>query len=94
MTKRDEGESTKDTLAGFVLSPKTGKAKPIGHFPTVHFPRSFCIDLAGRFVYAAGQRSATLAAYRIDRSTGRLEPLATYETGGGPIWVMCGEVEK
>jgi len=68
--------------------------KLTGYFPTAHFPRSFCIDVTGRFLYAAGQRSDTMFAYRIDRKTGKLEHTATYKTGGGPIWVMCGEVEN
>ncbi len=93
VTQRKEGEAMKDTLAAVSLDPKTGKMKIVGHFPTAHFPRSFCIDLTGRFVYAAGQRSATLFAYQIDQQTGKLKHLATYETGGGPIWVMCGSVD-
>ena len=66
----------------------------IGYFPTAHFPRSFCIDLTGRFVYSAGQLSSTLFAYRIDHKTGKLEHFATYKTGGAPIWVMCSNVGK
>ena len=89
ITKRPTGESPKDTLAGFSLDPKSGAMKRIGVFPTVHLPRSFCIDLRGRFLYAAGQRSATLAAYRIDPKSGKLKRFATYKTGGVPIWVMC-----
>ncbi len=89
VTARKEGEPTKDTLAGVALDPKTGEMKLIGYFPTADFPRSFCIDLAGRFVYSAGQSSATLFAYRIDEQTGKLEHFATYETGESPIWVMC-----
>ena len=84
----------RDTLAGVSLDPKTGKMKLIGYFPTAHAPRSFCIDLTGRFMYSAGQRSSNLVAYRVDQKTGKLEQFATYETGGVPIWVMCGNVDK
>jgi 6-phosphogluconolactonase len=94
LTKRAGIEAMKDTLTGVSLDPKTGEMKLIGHFPTVHFPRSFCIDLTGRYAYAAGQRSAALAAYRIDRKTGVLERFATYETGAVPVWVMCGAVDE
>jgi 6-phosphogluconolactonase len=94
LTKRKEGDAAKDTLAGVSLDPETGAMKLIGYFPTAHFPRSFCIDLTGSFVYAAGQRSAMLFAYRIDQKTGKLKHFATYETGGVPIWVMCGNVDK
>lgn len=94
VTKRGAGEPTRDTLAGVALDPKTGRMTLIGYFPTAHFPRSFCIDLTGRFAYSAGQQSATLFAYRIDRKTGKLDHFATYETGDVPIWVMCGKVGK
>lgn len=93
ITKRDEGEAMQDTLAGFKLDPQTGKMTLVGYFPTPHLPRSFCIDLEGKFVYSAGQGAAKLFAYRIDPDSGKLEHTATYETGGVPIWVMCGQVE-
>lgn len=92
-TKRAEGEAMKDTLAGVALDPTTGKMKLVGNYPVGHFPRSFCIDLAGQFLYAAGQRDASLFAYRIDQKTGKLQHVATYETGGAPIWVMCAEAK-
>jgi 6-phosphogluconolactonase len=94
VTKRKAGESMRDTLAAVSLDPKTGRMKIVGYFPTAHFPRSFCIDLTGRFIYAAGQQSSTLFAYRIHQQTGKLEHFATYKTGGVPIWVMCGHVGK
>jgi 6-phosphogluconolactonase len=94
VTKRNKGESMRDSLAAVSLDPKTGKMKIIGTFPTAHMPRSFCIDLSGQFLYSAGQGSATIVAYRIDRESGRLQQLATYETGGVPIWVMCGNVKQ
>ena len=93
VTKREEGEVKKDTLAGVAIHPKTGRMKIVGHFATASFPRSFCIDLTGSFIFAAGQRDATLVSYRIDSKTGTLNQLATYKTGSVPIWVMCGEVE-
>ena len=94
VSKRNKGEPTQDSLAAVSLDPKTGKMKIIGTFPTAHLPRSFCIDLTGQFLYAAGQGAATLVAYRIDRESGRLQQLATYATGGVPIWVMCGNVKQ
>jgi 6-phosphogluconolactonase len=80
----------KDTLAAVSIEPETGKMKIVGHYPTGHHPRSFCIDLTGNFLFAAGQRSSNLYAYRINQKTGALEHLKTYSTGGTPIWVMCG----
>jgi 6-phosphogluconolactonase len=87
--KLEDGVAPGDTLAGFEIHPETGALKLIGHFPTEAFPRSFCIDRTGNFVYAAGQRADKMAAYRIDQQNGQLEKIATYPTGQTPIWVMC-----
>lgn len=92
VTKRKEGEPGQDTLAGFSINPETGDMKLIGYFPTAQFPRAFCIDLTGKFLYAAGQRSDELFAYSIDQKTGVLKHIGTYQTGGTPIWVMCGKI--
>ena len=92
VTKRKEGDAGKDSLAGVAIDLDSGRMKIVGHYPTASFPRSFCIDLTGNFIYVAGQRDASLVSYRIDAKTGALEKLATYETGGTPIWVMCGQV--
>lgn len=94
VSNRDVGKyenpaDARDTLAGFAIDSQTGRLELIGYFPTISFPRSFCIDPSGRFVYAAGQRSNNLAAYRIDAKTGALNRIATYDCGAGPIWVMC-----
>ena len=94
VTKRPPGEAQQDSIAGLSLDPRTGRMKLIGHFPTAVLPRSFCIDLTGRFVYSAGQRSSNLFAYRIDQKTGKLVQLATYATAGVPIWVMCGHTAQ
>ena len=87
-TERAEGESMQDTLAAVSISLRTGKMKVVGHYDTAHFPRSICIDVSGNFLYAAGQKTTELFAYRINKRSGALEHLKTYQVGGGPIWVM------
>jgi 6-phosphogluconolactonase len=94
VTKRKDGEAAQDTLAGFSIDSQTGDMKLIGYYPTARFPRAFCIDLTGKFLYAAGQNSAELFAYSINQKTGALKHTGTYKTGGTPIWVMCGEVAE
>ena len=37
-------------------------------------PRSFALDPTGRFLLAANQSSDSVVVFRIDRSTGALEP--------------------
>jgi len=93
VTKRPKGQAMRDTLAAIAIDPESGHMKIVGHYATVHFPRSFCIDLTGNFLYAAGQQAAAMAAYRINPKTGALDKLAEYETADVPIWVMCGAVE-
>lgn len=93
VAKREDGKP-RDTLCAVALDQKTGLMKIVGHYPTVWFPRSICIDLSGQFLYAAGQRSANLDAFRINQKTGALEKVTTYATGDGPIWVMCGAVDS
>ena len=85
-------KEAKDTLAGFSIDPKTGRVTPVGRFRTEWFSRSFCIDKKGKFIFAAGQRSNQLAAFRIGKD-GKLKRIATYKTGKVPIWVTTAEVE-
>jgi 6-phosphogluconolactonase len=87
--KRAEGEQHGDTLAAFKIDMTTGKLKPAGHYATDRFPRSFCIDAAGSFVFAACELSDSLKAFRVNQKTGVLLPLNTYKTGKTPIWVTC-----
>ena len=94
VTERAADVPMRDTLCGVALDPKTGLMKIVGHYPTAWFPRTFCIDLSGRYVFAGGQKSSTLFAYRINQDTGALKHLKTYEVGKVPIWVMCGAVEQ
>lgn len=89
VTRYDDPKQAKDTLAGFSLDAKTGRMTLVGYYPTISFPRSFTLDVVGKYAYAAGQRSNNLAAYRINQDTGALDRIATYDCGAGPIWVMC-----
>ena len=92
VTKRDDGEAQRDTIAAVAIEPESGKMRIVGHYPTAQFPRSICIDQTGNFLYAAGQRSAELFAYRINPKTGELSYLETHKTGGVPIWVECRDL--
>ena len=82
-----------DSLAMFAVDPTTGELTSLGQQPTEATPRSFTIDPSGQFLHAAGQASGRLASYRIDETTGRLKPLATYELGNGPAWVLAVALE-
>jgi 6-phosphogluconolactonase len=88
-TKLSDGQKPTDTLCAVAIDGKTGHMKIVGHYATGYHPRATCIDLEGKFFFAAGQRSNDLHTYRINRKTGELKPIKVYQTGGTPIWVMC-----
>lgn len=92
-TKRADGDEYKDNICSVAIDTKTGDMKIVGHVKAGRFPRPTCIDVSGKFFFAAGQRSDDLYAYRINQDTGALEHLKTYETAGTPIWVMCSKVK-
>jgi 6-phosphogluconolactonase len=80
-----------DSIACFRAGEK-GRLRSLGQTLTEKTPRSFDIDPAGRFLYAAGESSGKLAAYAIDPETGELRHRATYEVGRMPWWVMGVEL--
>ena len=65
---------------------------PIGQVPTESGPRAFSLDPQGNFLYAAGLESGRLACYRVDSSTGGLEPLEVRPLGNLPMWVLMTEL--
>jgi 6-phosphogluconolactonase len=81
-----------DSIACYAVDRATGRLTGLGQQPSESTPRTFGIDPRGRFLFAAGQGSGRLAAYRIDARTGALQPLATYEVGERPMWVLILEL--
>ena len=77
-----------DSLAGFAVDPRTGKVRALGQTPTEKTPRSFTIEPQGKFLYAAGESSGRIAAYRIG-ADGHLARLATYESGPVSWWALA-----
>jgi 6-phosphogluconolactonase len=77
------GNRGHNSIAGFALDP-TGRLAPIGQASTEPVPSAFCLDPAGRFLFAAGSASGRLASYRINGETGALTPLATSAVGQRP----------
>jgi 6-phosphogluconolactonase len=77
-----------NSIAGFRVDA-AGRLTPVGHASTEPVPSAFCLDPAGRFVFAAGSASGRLASYRIDGETGVLTSLATYDVGRRPQAVLA-----
>ena len=75
------------SIAGFQVHPKTGRLNYLGHTPCEIVPRSFCIDLEGRFLYVAGQVDNKIGTYAIHPQSGQLTKVQQIEVPKGPRWV-------
>lgn len=80
-------DRTASVLSIFQVSEDGSTLTLMGHQPTETQPRGFNIDNRGEFVIAAGQKSQHIEVYRIDQESGKLQPLARYAVGQGPMWV-------
>lgn len=69
-----------NSVAGFAIDPNSGRLTGISITPTEAVPRSFTISPDGRHLYAAGESSGRLAAYRIAEN-GELKPLSSIQSG-------------
>jgi 6-phosphogluconolactonase (cycloisomerase 2 family) len=82
------GNRGHNSIAGFAVEA-AGRLAPIGQASTEPVPSAFCLDPAGRFLFAAGSASGRLASYRINGETGALTPLATSAVGQRPQAVLA-----
>ena len=76
-----------DSLELFQLADN-GALLERGHFTTEPTPRFFDLDPTGKFLYAVGQGSGRMRAYRVDHSSGSLEPMQSYDVGESPLWIQ------
>lgn len=77
-----------NSIARFAVDLATQRLASLGQTSTEAVPRAFSLDPEGKFLIVAGQESGRLATYRIDTSSGALEPLTTYPGGARPMWVQ------
>lgn len=80
------------SIAGFAVDQGSGQLIAAGHAATEAVPSAFCLDPAGRFLYAVGTASGRLASYRIDGSTGALTPLEAEAVGQRPAAVLAARL--
>lgn len=80
-------DRTASLLSIFQVSEDGSTLSLVGHQPTETQPRGFNIDNSGEFVISAGQKSHHIEVYQIDQESGKLQPLARYAVGQGPMWV-------
>jgi 6-phosphogluconolactonase len=77
-----------DSIACFALDEE-GKVSATSQEPTEKTPRSFDLDPAGKYLFAAGESSGKLIAYNVDSKNGQMKKLETYEVGKTPWWVLA-----
>jgi 6-phosphogluconolactonase len=77
-----------NSIACFNDDASSGRLTALGQVATEAVPSAFSLDPEGHFLFAAGSASKRLAAYRVNRDTGALTPLGTYDVGKRPMWVL------
>ena len=59
-----------------------------------NYPRSFSFDPTGRFLYCCNQRADSVAAFRVDPKTGRLDFTGHYAPVGNPSSIVFLDLAK
>lgn len=77
-----------DSIVGYHIDAG-GELSLFGHFAVPASPRSFNIEPSGQYLYCAGESANKMTAYRIDAASGELSPIANYDVGKAPFWVVA-----
>ena len=77
-----------NSIASFTVNPQNGALTAAGRASTEAVPSAFSLDPQGRFVFGAGSATGRLSSHSIDADTGEMTPLATYDVGARPMWVL------
>jgi 6-phosphogluconolactonase len=77
-----------NTIACYSVNSQTGMLTPVGRVPADAEVRSFSLDPAGNFLFAAGLATGRLISYRVNKVTAELQQLETYNVGKEPWWVL------
>ncbi len=76
-----------NSVASFRIDPSSGQLTFVDRAGTDPVPRAFGLDPGDQYVFATGQQTGRLTAYRVEQD-GALTPLETYEVGNNPMWVL------
>ena len=77
-----------NSIASFTVDAETGALTAAGRAATEAVPSAFSLDPQGKFVFGAGSATGRLSSHSIDGDTGEMTPLATYDVGARPMWVL------
>jgi len=77
-----------NSIAIFSIDPKSREVKSIGHQSTgIEMPRNFAIEPTGQFMLVANQSANNVIAFRINQSTGELQPTSSSITVASPVCI-------
>ena len=77
-----------NSIASFKVDANTGALTAAGRASTEAVPSAFSLDPQGKFVFGAGSATGRLSSHSINGATGEMTPLATYDVGARPMWVL------
>jgi len=83
-----------DSVARLAVDATGERLTWIGCSPTEATPRSIELSPDGRFLLSAGEASGALSVYRVDFSTGELQPVARQTVGPRLWWVLCVDAPR
>ena len=75
-----------NSIASFSVDAGTGALTAVDRASTEAVPSAFSLDPQGKFVFGAGSATGRLSSHSVDE--GRMTPLATYDVGARPMWVL------
>jgi len=88
------GNRLHDSIGIFSIG-KTGELTFVGEEWTHgNYPRSFNFDPVGQFLYCCNQRADNIAAFRVNRKTGRLDFTGHYTPVGNPSIIVLLDLAK
>jgi len=88
------GNRLHDSIGIFSIG-KTGELTYVGEeWTRGDYPRSFNFDPVGQFLYCCNQRGDNIAAFRVNRKTGRLEFTGQYTPVGNPSIIVFLDLAK
>jgi len=77
-----------DSIAVFTTDVRRGLSLVEIEATRGQTPRNFALDVTGRWLIAANQRSGTLAVFAIDAKTGALTPSGPLAPVGSPVCIL------
>ena len=75
-----------NSIASFSVDATTGALTAVDRASTESVPSAFSLDPQGKFVFGAGSATGRLSSHSINE--GKMTPLATYDVGARPMWVL------